>query len=67
MRSKIALEWINRTNTITSVISGGYKRFRRLCLAIVKLNNISYKKELDTFLEDTLDLEKQNLLNGIIQ
>ena len=43
MRSKIALEWINQTNTITSVISGGYKRFRRLCLSIVKLHNISYK------------------------
>ena len=41
MRSKIALEWINQTKTITSAISGGYKRFRSLCLGIVKLSNIS--------------------------
>ena len=43
MRSKIALEWINQSNTITSAISGGYKNFRNLSLQIIQLKNVSRK------------------------
>tara|TARA_B100001250_G_scaffold391076_1_gene391622 strand:+ start:9727 stop:10776 length:1050 start_codon:yes stop_codon:yes gene_type:complete len=44
LRSQIALKWIKESGVRTSIVEGGYKRFRSFCLDIIQLKNKSAKK-----------------------
>ncbi len=44
LRSKIALKWIHEYGEETSLVDGGYKKLRTLCLETVELKNGSDKK-----------------------
>ena len=44
LRSQIALKWITEYGLNTSLIGGGYKRIRRICIDTIQLKNNSTKK-----------------------
>ena len=44
LRSQIALKWIKENGETTSIVKGGYKRFRSFCLDIIQLKNKSTKR-----------------------